>query len=54
AWFVGFGPFDNPEIALAVVIDQGGSGSEVAAPVGRAIFDAYFEPRLKPLDEAEQ
>lgn len=42
AWFVGFGPFDNPEIALAVVLDQGGGGSEVAAPVARAIFDAYF------------
>ena len=35
AWFVGFGPFDNPEIALAVVVDQGGGGSEVAAPVAR-------------------
>ncbi|HHX28527.1 MAG TPA: penicillin-binding protein 2 [Firmicutes bacterium] len=46
AWFVGFGPVDNPEIALAVVIDQGGGGSSVAAPVARAIFDAYFEPRL--------
>lgn len=47
AWFVGFGPFDNPEIALAVVVDQGGGGSEVAAPVARAIFDAYFGPRLQ-------
>jgi penicillin-binding protein 2 len=52
AWFIGFGPFDNPEIALAVVIDQGGGGSEVAAPVGRAIFDAYSEPRLQPDLEA--
>ena len=42
AWFVGFGPFDNPEIAMAVIVDQGGGGSAVAAPVGRAIFDAYF------------
>ncbi|MGE5580028.1 MAG: penicillin-binding protein 2 [Bacillota bacterium] len=42
AWFVGFGPYENPEIALAVVVDQGGGGSAVAAPVARAIFDAYF------------
>ena len=44
AWFVGFGPFDNPEIAVAVIVDQGGGGSAVAAPVARAIFDAYFGP----------
>ena len=49
AWFVGFAPFDDPEIAVAVVVDQGGSGSVVAAPVARAIFDAYFEPRLAQL-----
>jgi penicillin-binding protein 2 len=42
AWFVGFGPFDDPEIAVAVVVEQGGGGSAVAAPIGRAIFDAYF------------
>ncbi|HHY75274.1 MAG TPA: penicillin-binding protein 2 [Firmicutes bacterium] len=54
AWFVGFGPFDNPEIALAVVIDQGGSGSEVAAPVARAIFDAYFADRLNASSEADE
>ncbi len=42
AWFVGFGPCDDPEIAVAVVIEQGGSGSGVAAPVARDIFDAYL------------
>ena len=42
AWFAGFGPFDNPEIAMAVIVAQGGGGSAVAAPVARAIFDAYF------------
>lgn len=46
AWFVGFAPFDNPEIAIAVVVDQGGQGSAVAAPVARAIIDAYFAPAL--------
>lgn len=49
AWFVGFGPFEDPEIAVAVVVDQGGSGSVAAAPVARAIFDAYFEPYLAQL-----
>jgi len=49
AWFVGFGPFENPEIAIAVIVDQGGGGSAVAAPVARAIFDCYFK-----VDGAEQ
>ncbi len=42
AWFVGFGPYENPEIAVAVIVEQGGSGSAVAAPVARAVFDAHF------------
>jgi len=42
SWFVGFGPYEDPEIALAVVVDQGGSGSAVAAPVARQIFDAFL------------
>lgn len=42
SWFVGFGPYEDPEIALAVVVDQGGSGSAVATPVARQIFDAFL------------
>jgi len=42
AWFIGFAPYENPEIAVAVVVDQGGSGSAVAAPVARAIVEACF------------
>ncbi len=51
AWFVGFGPYEDPEIALAVVVDQGGSGSGVAAPVARAIFDAFVELRNPIMQE---
>ncbi|HHY35017.1 MAG TPA: penicillin-binding protein 2 [Firmicutes bacterium] len=43
AWFIGFAPYESPEIAVAVLIDQGGGGSEVAAPVARAIFQEYFK-----------
>ena len=39
--FVAFAPFDNPEISISVVIEQGGHGSSVA-PLARDIFDAYF------------
>ncbi len=41
AWFVGFAPYDNPQIAVVTVIYQGGAGS-YAAYVARDIFDAYF------------
>ncbi|HBT49158.1 penicillin-binding protein 2 [Caldanaerobacter subterraneus] len=41
AWFVGFAPYDNPQIVVVTVIYQGGSGS-YAAYVARDIFDAYF------------
>lgn len=50
ALFVGFAPVDSPEIALAVIIENGGGGGAVAAPVAREIFDAYFQAknRSKP------
>lgn len=41
AWFVGFAPFDDPEIAVVVIIENGAHGS-YSAPVAKDIFDAYF------------
>lgn len=41
AWFVGFAPFDNPQIAVAVVVEHGGHGGAVAGPVAKVIFEAY-------------
>jgi penicillin-binding protein 2 len=42
ALFIGYAPAENPRIAIAVVVEQGGSGSQAAAPVARAIFDAWL------------
>lgn len=39
--FIGFAPYDDPEIAVSVVIEYGGSG-DAAEEVARAIFEAYF------------
>ena len=41
AWFVGFAPRDNPEIIIAVIVQRGGSGGAVAAPIAREIFRLY-------------
>jgi len=43
ALFVGFAPSDNPRIALAIIVENGGGGSSTAAPVARAMFDAWLE-----------
>lgn len=43
ALFVGFAPSDNPKIAVAVIVENGGGGSSTAAPVARALFDAWLE-----------
>ena len=42
ALFISFAPLDNPQIAVAVVIENGASGSRVAAPIARAIMDEYL------------
>lgn len=42
AWFTVFAPADKPEIAVTVLIENGGQGSDVAAPVARKILEKYF------------
>ena len=42
ALFVSFAPLENPRIAVAVVVENGSSGSRVAAPIARAIMDEYL------------
>ncbi len=40
--FVAFAPIDRPRIAVAVIVEHGGSGSAVAAPIARTILDQYL------------
>ncbi len=47
AWFTAFAPADKPEIAVTVLIEDGGQGSDVAAPVTRKVLEKYFEGRIK-------
>ena len=42
AWFVAYAPSENPKIAIAVYIWNGGQGSGVAAPVAQRIINGYF------------
>ncbi|SDF72420.1 penicillin-binding transpeptidase domain-containing protein, partial [Sporomusa acidovorans] len=49
-WFVAYGPYENPTLAVAVVVEQGGYGSDSAAPIARKIFEAAFN--LPPQKDA--
>ncbi|HEC19698.1 MAG TPA: penicillin-binding protein 2 [Gammaproteobacteria bacterium] len=42
ALFVGFAPVDDPRIAVAVIVENGGSGGAVAAPIARKVMDYYL------------
>ncbi|MCF6096595.1 penicillin-binding protein 2 [Thermovorax subterraneus] len=41
-WFVAFAPFDDPEVAVVVFIEQAGTGGTTGGPVAKAVLSAYF------------
>ena len=43
AWMTAFAPFDKPEIAVTVLVEEGGQGSDIAGPIIRDILKSYFE-----------
>ncbi len=47
-WFVAYAPFEDPRVVVAVVVEQGGFGSDAAAPIARKIFEAAFNLNQKP------
>ena len=57
ALFIAYAPAEDPQIAIAVVVENGGHGGSTAAPVARKVMDAYLLPRLygkKPHPKADQ
>lgn len=45
AWFTGFAPYENPEIVITVLVEEGGEGSVVGVSVAREIMQWYFANR---------
>ncbi|HIW07227.1 MAG TPA: penicillin-binding protein 2 [Candidatus Ignatzschineria merdigallinarum] len=43
AWYVAFAPAEAPKIAIAVIVENGGSGSRVAAPIAKKVYDAWLK-----------
>ena len=59
ALFVAYAPAHAPEIAVAVIVEHGGHGGSAAAPVAKAMFEAYFgikrdEPAVVEIEEKKQ
>ena len=52
ALFIAYAPADHPTIALALIVENGGWGAEVAGPIARRVLDYYLVDRLKPGAEA--
>ena len=44
AWYTSFAPVDDPRLSLTVLIEGGGEGSSVAAPIAKEAFRYYFSP----------
>jgi penicillin-binding protein 2 len=45
AWYTGFAPYENPEIAVVVMIEEGGEGSSTAVVVAEDIFKWWYNNR---------
>ena len=43
ALFISFAPYDDPRIAVAVIVENGSSGSNIAAPIAKAVMDKYLK-----------
>lgn len=46
--FIGFAPFDNPQIAVAVYVENGGWGATYGVPIGSLVIEKYLKGRIAP------
>jgi penicillin-binding protein 2 len=53
SWFIAYAPAENPQIALAVLVENGGFGAKSAAPIARQVLDYYLVDRHAAAPEAE-
>lgn len=56
SWFIGFAPAENPTIAIAVLVENGGFGSQSAGPIARHVFDYHLlgKPIEAPAAEIDE
>ena len=46
AWFVGMSNVEDPDLVVSVLVEDGGSGGQSAAPIAKAVFDSYYNNEL--------
>ena len=46
SWFISFAPVENPKIAMAVIVENGGFGARAAAPITRTVLDYFLLGKL--------
>ena len=51
AWFVGFAPYRNPEIVVAVIVENAGHGGIAAAPIAHAVLETYYKKKTGVFQE---
>jgi penicillin-binding protein 2 len=54
AWFIAFAPVDDPKIAIAVLVENGGFGGATAAPIAQKVLDAYLLGPEAAVDDAKK
>jgi penicillin-binding protein 2 len=54
AWFIAFAPVDDPKIAIAVLVENGGFGGSTAAPIAQKVLDAYLLGPDATVDETKK
>ena len=53
AWFVSYAPVDNPQIAIAVLVEHGGHGGDAAAPMAKKVFEKFIEIQKQSTDKQQ-
>jgi penicillin-binding protein 2 len=53
AWFVAYAPVQNPQIAVAVLVEHGGHGGSAAAPLAKKVFEKYIELKTEPSNQRQ-
>ena len=48
AWFVAYAPFEDPQIATAVLVEHGGFGAAAAAPIAKKVIEKYLNLKSEP------
>ena len=53
AWFVSYAPVDNPQVAIAVLVEHGGHGGDAAAPMAKKVFEKFIEEQKEATDKQQ-